>query len=106
MATLYQHGDSHSGGKIISNAWFISEDGKLAPCEFYFSPLGKDQAADFGVSGMKEFLREFMERVKEKGLDKTVALRLFSHKGYTEAFEITEGRANFNLLPGQVSGLL
>lgn len=35
------NGKDHSGGKILSSAWAVKDDG-LTPYEFYYSPLGRD----------------------------------------------------------------
>lgn len=102
-----QVGDNHSGGKIIPNAWAIC-DGKILPYEFYFSPLGHDHPFDFDK--VTAFLTEFVQVVKDRGLDrgldKIIAIRLFPHEGFTGALELTEGRANINLSADQICVVL
>ena len=91
--------DDHSGGKILPSAWAV-KDNKLTPYEFYYSPLGRDDHFDFGTA--RSFVREFIEAVNQFGLEQTLSLRLFPGDGFTGALEITEGKANINLLPDQV----
>lgn len=78
----------------------IDGDGVI-PYEFYFSPLGHDARIDLDANS--SFLREFIQCIRESGLEKTVGLRLFPHLNFTGALEITEGRANINLTPDQVT---
>jgi hypothetical protein len=94
------NGDDYSGGKIVPNAWAVSGN-KLLPYEFYYSPLGRDSPFDFDATS--KFLSEFMQATSELGLEHTLCLRLFPHVGFTGALELTEGRANINLSPDQVT---
>ena len=96
--------DDYAGGKVLPSAWLV-EDEKLMPYEFYFSPCGKD--APFSFTGLEEFLEELVTTIKEEGLEKMLALRMFPHyKDFTGNLEMTTGRAMINLAPGEVSQLL
>lgn len=91
--------EEHSGGKILPSAWAV-KDGSLIPYEFYYSPLGRDSHFDFDTA--EPFVRRFMQAVRESNLEQTLSLRLFPGEEFSGALEITEGRANINLLPDQV----
>lgn len=91
--------DNYSGGKILPNAWAVRGN-RLVPYEFYYSPLGRESHFDFAAIHL--FLHEFMQAIATFSFQDTVALRLFPHKGFRGALELTEGRANINLSPEQV----
>ena len=91
--------DEYSGGRIVPSAWAICKGG-LAPYNFYYSPLGRDSHFDFTTT--KAFVRQFVQATNDSDLEQTLSLRLFPGGGFTGALEVTEGRANINLLPDQV----
>ncbi len=93
------NGDDHSGGKILPSAWAV-KDGGLTPYEFYYSPLGRDTHFNFDTA--EPFVRQFIQAIGESNFEQTLSLRLFPGEGFSGALEITEGRANINLLPDQV----
>ena len=66
----------------------------------YILVLGRDN--DFNFSIAKPFISQFIRTIKDFNLEQTLSLRLFPGDGFTGAFELTEGRANINLLPDQV----
>ncbi len=94
--------DSHSGGKILPNAWLL-DNGKLMPYEFFFSPFNQEKSIDLTQDKVRAFLDEFVKAAKYSSLDRVVALRLFPYIGYEGGLEFSEGRANIVLKPGQVS---
>jgi hypothetical protein len=93
--------DNHTGGNILPNAWLLV-DGKLMPYEFFFSPTGKEKTLDLTQEKFRAFLDQFVAAAKDSNLDDVVALRMFPYLGYKGGMELTEGRANIVLKPGQV----
>ena len=93
------HGNENSGGRILPSAWAVRK-GRLTPYEYYYSPLGRDSAFDFHP--VESFVHQFVQAIGESNLERTIGLRLFPGTGFTGALELTEGRANINLLPDQV----
>ncbi|KAI5777190.1 hypothetical protein EDC01DRAFT_679817 [Geopyxis carbonaria] len=104
VATPWKHyhdGDQHTGGRIVPNGWMFTGDGKLMPFEFFFSPLGREAPVD--LEQLQSFVEEFRQLVDANRLHGLVCLRLFPHAGYSGGLEITEGRTNINLTPGQIA---
>lgn len=94
--------DSHSGGKILPNAWLL-DNGKLMPYEFFFSPFNQDKSVDLTQDKVRTFLDEFVKAAKYSSLDQIFALKMFPGIGFTGGLEFSEDRANIVLKPGQVS---
>ncbi|KAF7506890.1 hypothetical protein GJ744_011131 [Endocarpon pusillum] len=92
--------DSHSGGKILPNAWLLN-DGKLMPYEFFFSPFNQVKSLDLTQDKVRAFLDEFVKAAKYSSLDGTVALKMFPGPGFRGGLEFSEDRANIVLKPGQ-----
>ena len=99
-ATASSENELHEG-KILPCAWLITEGKKLMPYEFIFSPLGRDKTLNFSDARVLAFLDEFLCRLGEHGLSSTLALRLIPQRGEFGGLEVTEGRANIMLAPGQ-----
>lgn len=81
------------------SGWLI-RGGKLMPYEFHFSPA--DDHATFDIKSAQPFIDEFLLAAKTAGVEDIVALRLFPGQGYRGCLEVTQDRANINLVPGQV----
>jgi hypothetical protein len=93
---------SFFGGKILPMAWQLN-DGKLMPYEFFFAPLETGKLFDLTGDKIVAFLDEFVKAAKSFHLDRVVALRLFPYPGYEGGLELSQGRANIVLNPGEVS---
>lgn len=94
--------DTHSGGKILANAWLLN-DGKLMPYEYFFSPMNQEESLDLTQNRVRAFLDEFIKAAKYSKLEGVVALRMFPFVGYSGGLEFSEGRSNIVLKPGEVS---
>lgn len=56
----------------------------------------------FNFDSAEPFVRQFIQAIGESNFEETLSLRLFPGEGFSGALEITEGRANINLLADQV----
>ena len=74
--------------------------GRAMPYELAFSPLARQQP--LSLDNYKPFMEDFDSILTQHGLQDALCLRQWPGAGYTGALEITEGRANVNLMPDEV----
>ena len=92
-------------GKISRNIqpcnWALNDD-VIRPYEFRYS-CGPDAGPDFAEPALQAFAIEFRELMHRRGAQELFGLCSYPGDDFTGRVEVTEGRANINLKPEDVS---
>ena len=94
--------DEPAEGGIYPAAWLINDGAKLVPYEFALEPFRTKDAIDFDSDAVKSFTNDFAAALKDAALENVVGLCVYP-QGFRGGLEITKGRANIVLSPGEVS---
>ena len=63
--------------------------------------MAREHEVDFNTSILVDFVNQFLQLIQTNGLEKIVALRVLQNPDIDGLLEMTQGRANINLKPGQ-----
>lgn len=93
---------SSAGGSVVPNGFYVSR-GILVPYEFAFIPMSREREIDLDAPILLEFAGKFIRLIQDHGLENIVALRVLQNPDVDGLLEMTKGRTNINLKPGQYS---
>lgn len=82
------------------SAWMISPDDAIQPYEFHFEPTGAEP--DLQNPSVQAFLDELTSYLNKHSVRRLFGLCTYPGDDFKGRLEITEGRANINLQPGDV----
>lgn len=89
---------------IRASNWLVSTDGTVRPYEFCYFPIG-DEAMEPDLSNANQvtFLVAFTDLLSKHNAEGLWGLCRYPGDDFTGRVEVTEGRANINLKPEDVS---
>lgn len=99
----WQHDELYK--QVVPSTWLICHDGAIRPYEFIYAPQNKAENVDPDPKSPEKarFLQEFQRLLQKHNATGLFGLRRYPGDDFRGRIEITRGRANINLLPGDVS---
>lgn len=82
--------------------WGLTQEGLLQPYEFEFAP-NKQEPVNFSKQEYREFFTKLSCFLKEMKVERLFGLVKYPGDDWEGVYEITEGRANINIQPQDVS---
>jgi len=95
---------SKSSGNIRPSNWLLTADGAIRPYEFYYASV-RDEATepDLANTAQQAFFNAFKDLLRKYNTEGLWGLCRYPGDDFPGRVEVTEGRANINLRPEDVS---
>ncbi len=93
-----------TSGNIRPSNWLLTADGAIRPYEFYYASV-RDEATELDLANtdQRAFFDAFKELLRKYNAEGLWGLCRYPGDDFPGRVEVTEGRANINLRPEDVS---